>query len=137
MTFEEAKKEIDRCMKQSHYEMLTNNADVGIERAYKRALEILEAVGPGESVFMDSVMTLNELAKELRKFFFFKYLTIHRVDIYLWRDRPLFVEKYHAWSDAQDIATINATDLNYSLDLSEYRDADGIIDYSKCIVEVE
>ena len=137
MTFEEAKKEIGRYMKQSHYEMLTKNADIGIERAYKRALEILEEVGPEESVFMDSVMTLKETAIELRKFFFFKYLTIHRVDIYLWRDRPLFIEKYKIWRDAQDIATINATDLNYSLDLSEYKDADGNIDYSKCIVEVE
>lgn len=137
MTFEEAKKEIDRCMNQSHYEMLAHNADIGIERAYKHALEILEKVGTEEPVFMDSVMTLKEVAIELRKFFFFKYLTIHRVDIYLWRDKPLFMAEYKAWRYAQDIATINATDLNCSLDLSEYKDADGNIDYSKCIVEVE
>lgn len=88
-------------------------------------------------------MTLTELARELRKIFRFKYLTVE-IAIYnpyfcLWRERPYWNGKY--WGAKEDGQKHLVTDfLDFeiveSIDLSEYRDADGNIDYSKCIVEV-
>lgn len=91
-------------------------------------------------------MTLNELAKELRKLFGFGYLVAYGSELYGYRVRAyLFKPKYIPiggfWFNAtrgnDALLDISFSDLRVNLDLSEYKDADGNIDYSKCIVEVK
>ena len=88
-------------------------------------------------------MTLEELAYELRKVFRFRYLTAHRsgVELFLrmYAKEPSFFETYSVWGekDAVFFPIAVSEDLRVDVDLSGYRDADGNIDYSKCIVEVE
>lgn len=94
-------------------------------------------------------LTLEELASELRKIFEFKYLTVEKVlvrthkTITLWAGNkpPFYSDKVHEWfalmsSDLAVAFTFEPRFLNSYLDLSEYKDAGGNIDYSKCIVEV-
>ena len=90
-------------------------------------------------------LTLNELAKELRKLFGFGYLVAYGSELYGYRVRAyLFKPKYIPiggfWFNAtrgnDALLDISFSDLRVNLDLSEYKDADGNIDYSKCIVEV-
>ena len=88
-------------------------------------------------------MTLNELAKELRKIFRFKYLTVEMA-IYnpyfcLWTERPYWNGKY--WGAKEDgqkhlVTDFLSFEIVASIDLSEYKDENGEIDYSRCIVEV-
>ena len=89
-------------------------------------------------------MTLNELAKELSKIFEFKYLTaeiaIYNLYFVMWNQKPYWQGKF--WETENDgeshiIADFLAFELVGEADLSEYKDEDGNIDYSKCIVEVE
>ena len=92
-------------------------------------------------------MTLTELAKELKKtnkYSGFGYLT---VDCAM-PNQPLQIRRWGKWVrpifDAEKGRWI-CSDLHYlipgsyakNLDLSEYADENGNIDYSKCIVEVE
>ena len=87
-------------------------------------------------------MTLEELARELRKIFRFKYLTAHRsgVEIFLrmYAKEPSYVEIYSVWGNQYTVFFPIAVseDLRVDLDLSEYADENGVIDYSRCIVEV-
>lgn len=109
---------------------------------------------PEESVENLDKMTLTELARVLRKLFGFKYLTldafVHYGDIIgpniitLWVVEPYYddEDKQFEFLWNQDRKTgaifdIPVSSLSVNLDLSEYKDADGNIDYSKCIVEVE
>lgn len=84
-------------------------------------------------------MTLTELAKKLREIFKFRYLTVspYREDVLLWRDKPECDGFY--WRSTEPCAQLafHSNLLSVSLDLFEYKDAEGNIDYSKCIVEVE
>ena len=87
-------------------------------------------------------MTLTELARELRKLFKFKYLTYSNEyeedEICLFQGRVAYVDG--AWNDQPPYAMAMVIDpdlLSAKLDLSEYADENGEIDYSKCIVEVE
>ena len=95
-------------------------------------------------------MTLNELARKLREVFNCNYVTVEynhglqQIVICLWRKNgpssPVFNKKEMGWFNRGDSPfefTINEKSLRIDLNLSEYRDADGKIDYSKCIVEVE
>ena len=88
-------------------------------------------------------MTLTELAQELRKIFRFRYLTTSRgSDLFvLWRVKPRFIQGVKEWYiddfTVENFMLLDADFLSSKLDLSEYKDADGNIDYSKCIVEVE
>lgn len=104
-------------------------------------------------------MTLNELAKELRKLFAFDiltysawedgdcYVTEQFDEIILWFRRvPKALPEYddtagNFYGDSEVLALLRISSMSAmvseSLDLSEYKDADGNIDYSKCIVEVE
>ena len=90
-------------------------------------------------------MTLNELAKELRKLFEFKYLTCDgcgdQRDYCIWLDKPEYTRDgwivYTTSSVVNSSLLFESYKLAIQLDLSEYEDADGNIDYSKCIVEVE
>ena len=97
-------------------------------------------------------MTLEELAHELRKIFRFKYLTCvgdgHVYHFKAFREKPRFYKNkllgFEYWRgahpvDVENKPMVNASsvDIPFIFDFSEYADADGIIDYSKCIVEVE
>lgn len=86
-------------------------------------------------------MTLTELAYELRKIFRFKYLTKDSIgDIYCWDGKPVYDETESYWHSGS-IGPVLETWPSFStvkpLDLSEYEDENGKVDYSKCIVEVE
>lgn len=93
-------------------------------------------------------MTLSEFAYELRKIFKFKYLTVSPdvcgcpMKIYCWASiRPAYNKKGRMWLISHEgsctiVSHFEEWNLENSLDLSEYADKDGKIDYSKCIVEV-
>lgn len=91
-------------------------------------------------------MTLNELAKKLREIFEFKYVTVadykHEGPVTLdcWECKPTFYDEDCTWRGFHHrglLYSFEASDLACDIDLSEYRDSDGNVDYSKCIVEVE
>lgn len=104
-------------------------------------------------------MTLKELARELRKLFEFDILTYsawedgdcyvtEQLDeiILWWRRVPDALPEYddtagNFYGDAEVLALLKISSMSAmiseSLDLSEYADENGNIDYSKCIVEVE
>lgn len=94
-------------------------------------------------------LTLMELARELRKIFRVKYLTVSPdfcgcpAEIYCWTSiRPAYNAKGRMWIISQEgsqtiACSFEAWHLEKSLDLSEYADENGEIDYSRCIVEVE
>ena len=147
MTLEEAKKEILGMSMGAIGERGMNPLKEGISydgliRTYDDILAILAKVDT-EPATKDK-MTLTELAHELRKIFKFKYLTVE-IAIFnpyfcLWTERPYWNGTY--WGAKEDGQKHIVTDfLSFetvaSIDLSEYKDENGEIDYSKCIVEVE
>ena len=83
-------------------------------------------------------LTLTELAHELRELFDFKYLTVDSCGegIMLWLHKPEPVAGDWLAGDSDHILAFFANSLNMSLDLSEYKDENGVLDYSHCIVEV-
>lgn len=94
---------------------------------------------------MENGITLTELAHELRKIFKFKYLVAYGSELYGYRVRayllkPKYIPIGGFWFNAtrgnDALLDISFSDLMCELDLSEYKDTDGNIDYSKCIVEV-
>lgn len=144
MTLEEAKKEINRladCL-WSEFEKNPNKQTYGEARAYEEACHILDEVDTEPSGNPEQ-LTLTELARELRKIFKFRYLTAHKsgVEIFLrmYVKRPSFFNTYGVWGNenATFFPIAVSEDLRVDLNLSEYKDEDGTIDYSKCIVEVE
>ena len=88
-------------------------------------------------------LTLKELARELRKKCNFKYMTAESglgdcSTAHLWSDKPYYdVAKTWICTKGRMYGWLASDVFPFTLDLSEYRDADGNIDYSKCIVEVE
>lgn len=90
-------------------------------------------------------ITLAELACELRKIFIFKYLTVEFSNyngyFVTWDEKPNWDGRY--WCDEDGAVLSNAVfsfagvDIVWEIDLSEYKDKAGEIDYSRCIVEVE
>ena len=94
-------------------------------------------------------ITLKELAQELRKIFRFKYLTVSPdfcgcpAEIYCWTSiRPAYNAKGSMWIISQEgsqtiACSFEGRHLETSLDLSEYADEHGEVDYSKCILEVD
>lgn len=104
-------------------------------------------------------MTLTELAHKLREIFKFDiltysawedgdcYVTEQLDEIILWYRRVLdALPEYddtanNFYGGAEIIALLNISSMSAmiseALDLSEYKDENGKIDYSKCIVEVE
>ena len=89
-------------------------------------------------------MTLTEFAKELRKIFRFKYLTKDPFGaIYCWDGKPVYDVEESFWTSGPRggvnpvLETWPSSLTVEPLDLSEYADENGNIDYSKCIVEVE
>lgn len=97
---------------------------------------------------MKKTITLNELAIELRKIIDFKYLTAcgkmtgdNPIGLDLFRgERPWFSDDGF-WVNNYVVAggslVIPAGILTRNIDLSEYADEAGNIEYNKCIVEVE
>lgn len=86
-------------------------------------------------------MTLKELAVELRKVIKFRYLAKDSVGtIYAYSgQKPEYSEKDEFWmcNFSRTSVVFELWSYAVSLDLSEYMDDQGNIDYSKCIVEVE
>ena len=90
-------------------------------------------------------MTLTELAHELRKLFNFGYVTLEGgigdyYQVSLWQKKPQFVDWCKSWNapyGGRVYGWLTTNCLSKDLDLSEYKDEQGNIDYSKCIVEVE
>ena len=93
-------------------------------------------------------MTLNELAKELKKIIAFDCITVHKnwcqePAIFLWGGMPEYspAQDVGGWQrvigKSNALCWFGAYSIIGGLDLSEYKNADGNIDYSKCIVEVE
>lgn len=138
MTLQEAKEEIIKLV-QEH-----DGDEKEARTAYFACLYLLDQVKE-EPVGNPDKMTLKELAHELRRLFEFKYLTASPVnvsdnEIEVWDGRPDIMDGYKAWTsnkDAHCCMSFFACDMCVDLDLSEYADADGKIDYSRCIVEVE
>lgn len=85
-------------------------------------------------------MTLKELAVELRKLFEFRYLIVAPFGaIYaLSGQKPKYSEEEGYWIvDLSKSSIVFETWPSvFTLDMSEYMDDQGNIDYSKCIVEV-
>lgn len=91
-------------------------------------------------------MTLSEFANELRKIFKFDCLTVECIDscinFCIWEGKPYFDGIGRVWtirgcSEAFLLDSFWSFLFTNEIDLSEYADANGNIDYSKCIVEVE
>ncbi|MBO8469845.1 MAG: hypothetical protein IAA72_08690 [Spirochaetes bacterium] len=146
MTLEEAKKEINRladCL-WSDFDKNPNKMTYGEAIAYEEVCHILDEIDT-EPVGNPDKLTLNELAKELRKLFEFKYLTCDgcgdQRDYCIWLDKPEYTRDgwivYTISSVVNSLLLFESYKLAIQLDLSEYKDADGNIDYSKCIVEVK
>ena len=153
MTLAEAKKRIKQAAEESSrdYDLYEDDRSKGEEFGLITALSILKHIDT-EPAPKDK-MTLTELAHELRKLFGFKYLTldafVHYGDIIgpniitLWVVEPYYddEDKQFEFLWNQDRKTgaifdIPVSSLSVNLDLLEYKDADGNINYSKCIVEV-
>lgn len=147
MTLEEAKKKIRNYMKQSKddYNRFEDDICRGEADAYSHALSILEQVDT-EPVVKDK-LTLTELARELKKIFKFRWLTLDYTGyITLWNKRPKYTagwkESEKTWQRGNDplcdmSGYIFPNAVGGALDLEEYADEHGEIDYSKCIVEMD
>lgn len=121
--------------------------ETGDERYRAVKNELLHVLGlidavDGKPVGKDK-LTLEELAQELRKIFIFKYLIAHKsgveLFIVMYVTRPEFITQYKIWDRGKPAAPCPiaaSEDLRCDIDLSEYKDENGEIDYSKCIVEV-
>lgn len=147
MTLEEAKKEIEDRMhaywrgfkgwdEEHWHDQRGNPYYEGKSDGLEEASGILDKV---ESSGNPDKLTLNELARELRKLFKFKYLTVspYREEVLLWWDKPES-DGFYWWATETCTQVAFYSDvLSVPINLSEYKDADGNIDYSKCIVEVE
>lgn len=162
MTLEEAKKEIAgrKAMYDSIVDRISDPYNTardfykGEASGLSEAIDILANVDT-KPVGNPDKLTLTELAHEWRKIIKFKYLAYG--EIFAWggcypvlttgvlplklkvRDvggegAPCYI---HEWISDGVTNGFLPEDLAVSIDLSEYEDENGNIDYSKCIVEVE
>lgn len=92
-------------------------------------------------------MTLQELANKLSEIYIFDYLTFDSdLDIgprmIIWKGKPKW-QRSLKWYPGKDFSAYavagmsNPYYMKVDIDLSEYADDKGNIDYSKCIVEVK
>lgn len=91
-------------------------------------------------------MTLTELAKKLHEIFDFKYITASKYNEYYLlvlhdgeHGLPTYDEEEDRWNDDDYTGVLQcflSKILKNKLDLNEYVDEDGYINYSKCIVEI-
>lgn len=144
MTLEEAKKKIEELGEDAwnKWKKEGNLISQGYALGMDDALGTLDKV---ESSGNPEQLTFKELARELRKLFGFGYLVAYGSELYGYRVRAyLFKPKYIPiggfwFNDTRGndaLLDISFSDLICDLDLSEYKDTDGNIDYSRCIVEV-
>lgn len=137
MTFEEAKKLIEEL----DSGLMSCNMDYegGFSDAKDRVLEILDEIDT-EPVGNPDKLTLTELAQELRKIFNSKYLTVAddwpMPTVMMWSKKPEYDRGWNIVFSNSYLGSFNCWAVR-NIDLSEYKDADGNIDYSRCIVEVE
>lgn len=144
MTLEEAKKKI-KAQAEAEWEEYKKTGSMLCQGFALGADDALETLDKVESSGNLDKLTLKELARELRKVFRFKYLTCDgcgdQRDYCIWLDRPEYTRDgwivYTISSVVNSLLLFESYKLAIQLDLSEYKDADGNIDYSKCIVEVE
>ena len=95
---------------------------------------------------MENGITLAEFAKKLREILKFDYLTCdgsgNLRDYCIWLDKPDYVAE-EGWTlqlryeFVTPLLVLESYRMAVNIDLSEYADDDGNVDYSKCIVEVE
>lgn len=95
----------------------------------------------------ESRMTLTEFAVELKNILRFRWLTLDYTGyITLWNNKPKYTADWKGskktWQRGNDplcgmSGYIFPNAVGGALDLEEYADENGNIDYSKCIVEVE
>ncbi len=153
MTLEEARVKIaekkDMCDSiANEYKNRYNPAEEyhkGVACGLNEALSILEEV-ESEHVGNSGKMTLVAFAKKLNDFIAFNYLTCEKEKycrdaiVRLHWEKPIWVgggiRRWFTGNNEQETAGELAI-LPIFLDLSEYADADGNINYSKCIVEVD
>lgn len=144
MTLEEAKKKI-KAQSEAEWEEFKKSGSMLCQGFALGADDALETLDKVESSGNLDKLTLKELARELRKVFRFKYLTCDgcgdQRDYCIWLDKPEYTRDgwivYTISSVVNSLLLFESYKLAIQLDLSEYKDADGNIDYSKCIVEVE
>lgn len=143
MTLEEAKKKI-KAQAEAEWEEFKKSGSMLCQGFALGADDALETLDKVEPVGNPDKLTLKELARELRKIFEFKYLTCDgcgdQRDYCIWLDKPEYTRDgwivYTISSVVNSLLLFESYKLAIQLDLSEYKDADGNIDYSKCIVEV-
>ena len=137
MTLDEAKKRIKEL--DSGYSFSGRDYDSGWEDALCRVTEILDEIDT-EPVGNPDKLTLTELAHGLRRLFRFKYLTAHEwhgcIYFCMFIEKPKFNGDTWLWSKPYTSKIEMQEQFIQSLDLSEYADENGEIDYSRCIVEV-
>ena len=140
MTLDEAKKKI-KAQAEEEWEEFKKSGSMLCQGFALGADDALETLDKVEPVGNPDKLTLTELAREMRKLFEFDYVTVDANEsITFWVRKPLYISMYGLWErnaylDSWDIFNIDFSSA-VNLDLSEYKDADGNIDYSKCIVEV-
>lgn len=144
MTLEEAKKEIENwiCSCGDAYSISHNPKEKAAGDALSDVLGLLNEIEP-ELSRNPGQLTLTELAREMRRLFKFEYLTCEFYGgskfyfICFWNGKPRW--RGGSWWLCDNCDLIGDIKLHMKFaepNLSEYTDADGIIDYSKCIVEV-
>lgn len=102
-----------------------------------------------EPVGNSDKMTLTEFAHEIGKLLNAKYVTYEEGtfedSVNLWEEKPVYqiydsVNGYGSWQPATPFMSspcvIYQRMVKTDLDLSEYENENGKVDYSKCIVEV-
>ena len=145
MTLDEAKKKI-KAQAEAEWEEFKKSGSMLCQGFALGADDALETLDKAEPVGNSDKLTLKELARELRKVFRFKYLTCDgcgdQRDYCIWLDKPEYTRDgwliFSAFGDAEPAMMLfESRNLAINLDLSEYADENGNIDYSKCIVEVE
>ena len=143
MTLEEAKKKIKAQANAQWEEFKKTGSSLhqGFALGGEDALEILDEVD-AEPVGNPEQLTLKELARELRKVFRFRCLTVSEdwplPTIIMWGGKVEYDGRgWNMIAPKSYYGSFNVSALCSNLDLSEYTDENGNIDYSKCIVEVE
>ena len=140
MTLEEAKKKI-KAQAEAEWEEFRKSGSMLCQGFALGADDALETLDKVETSGNPEQLTLKELSREMRKLFEFDYVTVDANEsITFWVRKPLYISMCGLWErnaylDSWDIFNIDFSSA-VNLDLSEYKDADGNIDYSKCIVEV-
>lgn len=82
-------------------------------------------------------MTLRELADELKNIFDFKYITVEERGLIFLHNTEYGIPYYeNGWWYMSVVVSFSDERLKEKLDLSEYMDENGFVDYSKCIIEV-